>query len=532
MPVRTSEFQEKRDPALIGSIPGAAALPPLATWMVLAFVILKLGAHFLVAVATPYEVHRDEFLYLAMGEHLRFWSMDFPPAIAVLANVARGLFGDGLFAVRFFPAVAGAAVMWLSALAVREFGGGCAAQGLAMLSVFLGPLFLRSSSLFQPVVFDQLWWTLGFFCLIRWIRTGRGAWWLLLGVVGGLGILTKFSVGFFALGLGVGLMACSHRQVLATRWPWVAVGLALIVGSASLVGQIALGFPVIRHMGDLQRDQLIHVSYLDFLGGQLLMLGPAMVLAIGGFLRLAFVACLRPQRAIAWTCLACFLLLLLLHGKAYYAGPIYPTLIAAGAAAWDSLSVRLRKVAGTSLTVLITAFGLVTLPFGLPILPPEVMARYAAGIGVKAAVATNSGGRLPLPQDYADMLGWREQVAAVAEAWNSLPEEKQEKAMIVARNYGEAGALEFYAARFGLPRRIMLPGNELLWPPRLHPPCEIVLSVGIPERDLQGYFHSVTLIRQFDHQWMVAEERHLSIFLAEGPRRPILDAWPNYQRRR
>jgi hypothetical protein len=76
-------------PSLISSLPSP---PKLALDFVFVFVGLKLLLHFVTIFIAPYEVHRDEFLYLAMGEHLRLWTMDFPPAIAILAKLARLIF--------------------------------------------------------------------------------------------------------------------------------------------------------------------------------------------------------------------------------------------------------------------------------------------------------------------------------------------------------------------------------------------------------------------------------------------------------
>lgn len=309
----------------------------MAVGLLLTFVLVKLLAHFLATLVTPYEIHRDEFLYLGMGKHLQFWGMDFPPAIAVLAKVSRGLFGDTLFGVRFFPALAGTAILALTGLLTRELGGGRFAQGLAMSAQLLCALFLRPAALFQPVVFDQLLWTVGLFALIKLAQSSEKRWWLLLGVVGGLGLLTKFSIGFFAFGAFVGLLLSSQRKVLLTRWPYLAALIALVVGSASIIGQIRLGFPVVMHMKELQTYQLQRVSYADFLVGQVWMLGPAILLAVAGVLFLLAARSMRPYRAVGWTCVTAFIILLVLHGKAYYIGPIYPLLFAAGAAALGTL---------------------------------------------------------------------------------------------------------------------------------------------------------------------------------------------------
>lgn len=500
--------------------------PQLAIGLIAAFAAAKLLAHLITIAATPYGIHRDEFLYLAMGQHLRFWCMDFPPAIAVLAKVARSLFGDTLFAVRFFPAVAGTLLLVITGLIARELGGRRFAQGLAMLALFAGPLFLRPAALFQPVVWDQLSWTLGFFALIKIAQSADSRWWWLLGLAGGLGLLTKFSIGFFAVAVLAAMLVSCQRGALATRWPYLAVLVALGVGSASIVGQIRLDFPVAIHMRDLQTQQLQRVTFAEFLGGQVLLLGPAILLAAMGLIFLLAARAMRPYRVVGWTCVAAFLVLLFLHGKAYYIGPIYPTLFAAGAVAVGSLPQHAQRAAHVLLIPVLAAWSIIGLPFGLPIVPPRQMASYAAALGIKAAVTTNRGTTLALPQDYADMLGWEEQVTAVARVYESLSPDQRARAVLVANNYGEAGALEFFGPRHGLPRRVLLPGNERLWPPPADNSCEVAVTLAISTNDLHRFFRSVKLVGRFDHRWMVEEERNVPICLAEQPYRSIAEAWP------
>jgi 4-amino-4-deoxy-L-arabinose transferase-like glycosyltransferase len=497
----------------------------LALGLVIAFAVGKLLLHFLTTALTPYGVHRDEFLYLAMGQHLHFWRMDFPPAIAVLANTARFLFGDTLFAIRFFPALAGAAIVILTGLLAREFGGGRFAQGVAMCAVLSCGLFLRPASLFQPVVLDQLWWTLGFFALAKISESTEPRWWWLLGLAGGLGLLTKFSIGFFAAGVIVGFALTPQRRFLATRWPLLAGLLALAVGSASLVGQLRLDLPILVHMGDLRSHQLSRVTYGDFLRGQFSMLGPILLLPLMGIGALLCGRSLRPFRSLGWASGVAFLLLLLLHGKPYYLGPVYPTLFAAGATTLAASNRKPARIFAMVWLVLIILTGLIGLPMGLPVLPPAQMAKYAAALGDKSAVTTNRKVVLPLPQDYADMLGWEEQVVAVAHAYEMLPLTKRAESVLIARNYGQAGALEFYGPRHGLPRMILLPDNFLLWPLPSNRSCEVVVTVGIPAEDLARFFSSVQLVTRLDDPWRVPEERQLPICIAENPIRDLHEAW-------
>lgn len=508
----------------ISSLRAGSPLPvKLALDLVIVFAGLQLVLHLVTIFVTPYEVHRDEFLYLAMGEHLHLWNMDFPPAIAILAKLARLLFGDTLFAIRFLPALAGAAIVALTAMLVREFGGGRGAQALAMLAIVCNPLFMRAAVLFQPVVFDQLWWTVGLYALTRICKKPILQDWILLGVACGFGLLNKFSILFFSLAAFVGLLLSPRRNTLLSRGAWIALGTALLLGSPSIVGQVRLDFPVMVHMQDLTTQQLDRVTYGDYLIGQVLMLGPSALLAAVGVWSLIASAAMRQFTAVGWTCTTVFILLMLLHGKAYYTGPIYPALLAAGSVAvldWRPIFVNWVCFA---IAFLIVLFGIVSLPFGLPILPPDLMARYAARAGLTSAVTTNQGKVLPLPQDYADMIGWKEQVDTVAKAFASLPPEKQAVTGLVVRNYGQAGALEFYYPRFGLTAPIMLPNNFLLWPAK--PQCKAILAVGIAEEDVQKFFARVTVLGHFQHRWMVPEERDFVLYFAEEPTRDIREAW-------
>ncbi|HKK08303.1 MAG TPA: glycosyltransferase family 39 protein [Gemmatimonadota bacterium] len=174
-----------------------------------------------VLAITPYGLQRDAFLYFSMGRHLRLWHMDFPPLIAILGNVQVAIFGHTLAAARVFPALEGCAILITAALIARELGGGRFAQGLAALPMLTAGLFLRTANLFQPVVLDQLWWTLARLFLARAARAdaegdataGRNAW-LAFGAAMGLGLLTKFSILFIGLAVLCALLATRIRS------PW------------------------------------------------------------------------------------------------------------------------------------------------------------------------------------------------------------------------------------------------------------------------------------------------------------------------
>lgn len=506
-------------------MPSPSDRPRFATGQAAALAGIKLALHLTVNAGSPYGFHRDEFLYLAMGRHLQLWRMDFPPAIALLAETTRGLLGDSLPSIRLPPAIAGTAILVLAALIARELGGGRGAQGLAALAVLASPLFLRASNLFQPVVLDQLAWTVALYALIRICHGNAPRWWIGLGVALGLGLLAKFSALFLGLALLLALLVTERRSALLSRWPWVAAALALAIGSPSIVGQIRLGFPVLGQMADLRATQLERVTPLEFFLGQLLW-GPATLLAITGAAALLVSERLRAFRVVGWSCLGVFLVLLLLHGKAYYAGPLYPTLFAAGAVMVESAGTGRRRLIlrwGTAL--LIAGYGVMLLPFGVPVLAPETMARYARAIGATSALRTNTGELGRLPQDYADMLGWEEQTAAMARVYRALPPDQREQAVLLAGNYGEAGALDFFGPRYGLPGAVSPAGSYWFFGPG-NKPGEVTVTIGIDREDLERFFDSVAPAARVREPWAVEEEQDLTVYLATRPRLTLKQVWP------
>src|SRR5688572_6110078 len=71
-----------------------------------------------------YGIFRDELYYLACAEHLDWGYVDQPPAIALIAWFARNVFGTSLLGLRLLPAIAGAALVWLTGKLALEMGGG------------------------------------------------------------------------------------------------------------------------------------------------------------------------------------------------------------------------------------------------------------------------------------------------------------------------------------------------------------------------------------------------------------------------
>ncbi|HEX3132669.1 MAG TPA: glycosyltransferase family 39 protein, partial [Planctomycetota bacterium] len=486
-------------------------------------------AHAAINRWSAFEFHRDEFLYLAMGDHLQLWRMDFPPFIAIVANVTRALFGDSVVALRLGPALAGSLLVVLAARAAWLLGGSTAAQWLAAVGVATAPVMLRPGMLFQPVVFDQLWWTCALLSIVARQMTQNPKWWLGVGASLGLGLLTKFSIGFIGIGILVGTLATPLRRDLLTRWPWIALLLALAIGSPSLVGQVRLDFPISWQLRDLNEGQLARRSLLAFVAEQPLSVGPIgfVVAMIGlGWMLIGSKWC--DTRAAAIAVVVSWLLLSLNRGKGYYGAPVYPLCLAAGALAIDSVSsARVRRIALASAGLLMAVLCAVSMPLVLPVLSFEATARYAQRLGAGDATRTNYGTSLPLPQDFADMLGWEALAQAVADEWHALPAADQARAVIGVDNYGEAGALDHYGRHMGFPPVVSGDGSYWFFGPGTRT-GEVMLGVGLDPEQLKQAYGSCQQRRVVGSPWAVEEEQHVSIVLCRDPRTTMQAVWPSF----
>jgi 4-amino-4-deoxy-L-arabinose transferase-like glycosyltransferase len=481
--------------------------------------------HLVTNLVTPYGIHRDEFLYFAMGDHLRLWHMDFPPAIAILSVISRFVFGDSLAGLRIVPALVSTALVMLAALLAREMGGRRFAQGFAALAVVASVFFQRAGSLFMPVILDALTWTVGFYALVRLCRGDEPErrWWLLLALAGGIGLLTKFSILFFGFGVLVALLATPWRRALLTRWPWLVLLATLVIGSPSVIGQVNLGWPLVGQMQDLRQSQLEHVTVAGFLLTQL-MFGPTLVVGVWGAARLLVAPAVGRFRLIGWTVLVVWVTLIVLHGKAYYVGATYPILFAAGGLALEAGRRALASGIRWTVAGLTAAYGLLVLPLGLPIVKPAPLERYIHAIGAVQALRDNQGMPLRLPQDYADMLGWRERVAAVAQAYRALPPLERAQAVIIGNNYGEAGALEFYGPKLDLPQVVSAAGSFYYFGPGLKPGA-VAVTLGEGREGLYRLYDSVEVGPHLVNPLTVREEQDLTIYICRRPKTTLQAIW-------
>lgn len=487
----------------------------LGFWhLVIAFATIKLLIHLL--TSTNYELHRDAFLYIAQGEHLAWGYLSVPPLTAFLSKILRIITGDSIVAIRFFPALIGTVSVIFINLIVRELGGKKWAQLLASLAFILSPAFLRSNMLFQPVSLNQLFWLIIFFLIIRLINTQNPKYWILISLGFGLGFLTKYSIIFLAAGFVVALLLTRHRKLLYSRYLVYGLLIGLVIITPNMVWQYNNSWPVIYHMDMLRQYHLVNVELSDFLIAQVLMNLPVLFFWLVGLLYLLFHPGFKKYRIIGITYLVVLLILILTRGKSYYTIGLYSVLLAAGGVVFEKyITYRIFLYANLIYMVFIS---IVMLPFSLPILGHKQMKDFCQKSierGIDMPMRWEDGQIHALPQDYADMIGWKELSDNVVQVYENLSPEDQQYCYIYAENYGQAGAIRYYGIRTALPEPISFHGSFIFWAPDEVDDIRYLIYVNDEIEGIQEYFREIERFDGITDPY--SRESGLPVYLCKNP---------------
>ena len=485
----------------------------------------KLLLHF--STNGNYGYFRDELYYLACGEHLDWGYVDQPPLIAAIAQGTRLLLGDTLFALRLFPALAGAALVYLTGLMVRELGGGRFAVTLAAVSIIVLPVYLYMHTVLTMNAFEPLFWMLCAYLAMRIFKGASEKLWLLFGVVAGIGLLNKHSMLLFGVSFVIGLALTPYRRYLLSKWLWLGGLVALVIFLPNLIWEARHDWATFEVLRNADRNQNLHISPLGFLVGQILIVHPlSFPLWLAGLYFYLFSPAGKEFRPLGWTYLFLFTLLVILKGKIYYLAPAYPMLLAAGAVALEDFIERHGWYWLKPATlILLATTGALLAPSVLPVLPVEAYLRYASLVPLAESAHTEKNRWGKMPQHFADMFGWEEMTATVARTYNTLTPEERAKCAIFADNYGEAGAVDFFGAKYGLPKAISGHQNYFLWGPRDYT-GEIMITMSSDLEDLQPLFETVEPAGVFRNEFVMPYENNSTIYICRRMKVPLKQFWP------
>lgn len=488
-------------------------VPPALAWRALMPVSVAFAVVLIVS-SGGYGYHRDELYFLAIGGHPALGYVDQPPLVPVLAHVVDALSGHSLIWLRVAPALAGALVVFFTGVIAREFGAGRGAQVLAAAAMAVSAILVSASHLSTTTIFDLLIWTVLSLLIIRALA-GRDREWLLVGVFAGVGLEIKTLVIVFLFAVAVGVLLVGPRQVFASRMLWAGTVIALALWSPNLIWQASNGWPQVQLSAAIAGGSsgTSQPRWL-FLPYQGVLISPVLVpVWVAGLWRLARARQLRAWRAFAVAFAVLVVVFLGLGGKPYYLCGMYPVLLAAGSEPtlrWAQRGTTRPRAVVLGAAIALSA--MVSAVLMLPIVPVSVL--HDTPI-----VAIN--------YDAGEQVGWPTFAATVARAYESIPPTQRRYAVVMAANYGEAGAMRRY--RPSIPT---FGGQNSYWD-LAAPPADTrtAVIVGYPETTLRRWFATVTPIATIDNGVdLDNDEQGEQLWLCSGPTTDWATLWSEARR--
>jgi hypothetical protein len=373
--------------------------------------------------------------------------------------------------------------------------------------------------------FEPLFWMAAALALVRFLRNGNSRLWIVFGLCIGLGLENKHSAAFFAIAVVIAVLLTRHRREFLKPWIWIGIAVAFALFAPNFIWQIRHHFPTLQDLENVRRTHKnIILGPGAFIARQILDLHPILfpVWLTGALWTLWS----HRWRVLGLTFVVFFVMMALMHGKEYYLFPAYPMMLAAGSVAIAGGLSRVRKPAlRTSLRTAVMIVVILAMAAFVPastwMLSPENYLAYARAIGFMPKKMETHQQSL-LPQPMADQFGWPELVAQTAAIYNSLPPAQRAHTALLTGNYGEAGAIDLFGPRYGLPHAISGHQNYWYWGPGTKQYSNLI-ALESNERDMQKYCDSYRAYPHYSKYGMA--EENTPIYLCLGVRFNLQKEW-------
>ena len=488
--------------------------------------------------AGNYGYFRDELYYIVSGtQHLSLGYVDFPPMIAWIAALLGAVSNDSLVSIHVLPALVESVLVVLSGLIARELGGGRKAQLLTAVSTCLTLVFLADGSVFTPDFLDQLWWSCLAYLLIRTVKRKEPKIWVYVGLVVGLGILTKADMVFFVGALLVSFLVFpSARGYLRSRWVAAGALVAFVLALPMLYWNMTNGWPMVNFYLEFRGDvsgggpitfffsQVEEVTFLNF---------PIFLAGLYFYLRSDAG---RELRFLGLSYIILYVAMTLANMKPYYLLPIYPMLFAAGALVIEKSSLSRKGVSrwfgSRPYLAVLAILAILLVPLTIPIFSPSTLEATYGSSTLSSSNGAASAETGPLPQTLGDRLGWDTMVATLAQVYANLTASQKSQACIFTTDYGQASAVNFLGRSLGLPVAISGHNNYFIWGPG---ECtgEVLITVGpslsyfngsftdfqknYVNTTLRSSFGNVTYMTMITCEYCMNNENNVPVYLCTNP---------------
>lgn len=467
-----------------------------------------------------YGFHRDELQFISDSKHLSWGFVTYPPFTPFVAFVSRLLFGESLFSYRIISSLVFSLLLLISGLIARDLGGNRLASVCTALACAASPVLQFSGSVLMYMIFDYFWWALSAFFIIKLIK-GNPLYWIGVSISMSMGMMTKYSILFFAICVVISILIVPERKMFLNRYFPIAIALAVILVLPNALWQVRNSF--------ISYDFLSHIHARDIAWGRTEgfftdqisdCIGYAIFpLVLAGAWFLSFNDKMKRFRPVLIWTTTVLLLFALMKGRGYYCGALYIPLVAAGSVFLEQQAIRFhsQRIYRSAICVFLLVNALVTSALVLPLAP-------AGSQWFKVILSLND--------TYMEQFGWEELAQDVAHIRDSLLEHERESCGIMAGNYGEAGALEYFGRQYRLPK-IMCGTNAFYDRGYDEREVQTVVVLGLDRNFLERMFESCELVGYSRNSLNLPNEEnrfHREIYLCRGPKFRWVEFWKKHRR--
>lgn len=388
-----------------------------------------------------YDLQRDEYLHLDQANHLAWGYLSVPPVTSWISCIIQFL-GNTVFWVRFFPALFGALTIVVVWKTIQELKGNLFALVLGATCVLFSVL-VRLNFLFQPNSLDVLCWTTVYYVLIKYCNTENAKWLFIMAIVFAIGFLNKYNIVFLLMGIFPAILLTGQRKMFAQNKLYLSILIGLLLILPNLLWQYNNKFPVFHHLQQLADTQLVNVNRWNFLKEQIFYFIGSLPVIIASLYALLFYEPFKKYRLFFWTFIFTITVFVYFKAKSYYAIGLYPIYISFGAVFLGNiLNTSWRRYLRLIILAIPILFYSIAFNIFYSIQSPQDILKREEEYQKLGLLRWEDGKDHPLPQDFADMLGWKELAQKMDAIYSKLPD--REQTLILCDNYGQAGAINYY----------------------------------------------------------------------------------------
>ena len=424
--------------------------------LILCFVLLKLVLHLIADFNSGFQ--GDEFLHIACGDHLAFGYMEFPPVIGWLAYIQNLFNSSGVFIHHLFVHLASTLILIFGVKILLLLGGNRRAVLLFLICMLCAPAFGRSHQLFQPVVFSQLFWILGYYQCVRFIKFKNVKYFQYLILVCGFGFLVKYDIAFFMVGLVALLFFSSYRELIWNKKLGLWILLFLLIISPNIWWQYQNNFPVVMHFSELYASKLNDNNVINTVVDWFWSLNPLLFLIWSGGFMYMFSNKRKAFKVLGIIISISFLVLFIAKGHFYYFFPMMIMAFIYGSTWLGEYSIKWPSWIYKSVVSLVLISGGLLTPFSIAVIPLDAFIKYA---GIKEE---NERYKIPNREYYSKIL-WQDTLEGLKETYEELTESEKKNCLIWGKHYREAGMVNLYHKSMGLPNAFSYHGSFYSWAP-------------------------------------------------------------------